>query len=142
MPAYDCQETDNEKFSKWSKCMNRKRNDYDKIAVGERIRKKRAYFNISQEEIAQKIDRATKYYSDIERGTCGMSLETMISIASALDMSLDYMVFGIPSESDERVEIDELAIMQIMSTLTKKQREYAIRLLKAYAMGINCENIS
>ncbi len=139
---YDCQRTDNINFLKWGKIMNRKRTAYDKIAVGERIRKKRTYFNISQEEIAQKIDRATKYYSDIERGTCGMSLETMISIASALDMSLDYMLLGIPSESDERVEIDELAIMQIMSTLTKKQREYAIRLLKTYAMGVNCENIS
>lgn len=122
--------------------MNRKRTDYDRIAVGERIRKKRTYFNISQEELAQRIDRATKYYSDIERGTCGMSLGTMISIASVLDMSLDYMLLGIPSESDERVEIDELAIMQIMSTLTQKQREYAIRLLKTYAMGVNCENIS
>lgn len=121
--------------------MNRKSTDYDRIAVGERIRKKRAYFNISQEELAQKIDRATKYYSDIERGTCGMSLGTMISIATVLDMSLDYMLLGIPSDSqDERVEIDELAVMQIMSTLTPKQRQYAVRLLKTYAMGVNCEN--
>ena len=53
--------------------MNRKREAYDRLAVGDRIRKKRVQLGFSQDEVAERIDRAPKYCSDIERGTCGMS---------------------------------------------------------------------
>lgn len=55
--------------------MNKKREPYDKIAVGERIRRKRIQLGLSQDELAVRINRATKYCSDIERGMCGMSLK-------------------------------------------------------------------
>ena len=82
--------------------MNRKREAYDRLAVGDRIRKKRVQLGFSQDEVAERIDRAPKYCSDIERGTCGMSTETMLAISECLDMS------------------------------SKQQRDYAIRLLKLY----------
>ena len=47
-----------------------------------------------------RINRATKYCSDIERGMCGMSVETMLAIAKSLDMNLDYMMFGEISETE------------------------------------------
>lgn len=66
--------------------MNRKREAYDRLAVGDRIRKKRVQLGFSQDEVAERIDRAPKYCSDIERGTCGMSTETMLAISECLDM--------------------------------------------------------
>ena len=72
--------------------MNRKKETYDRYAVGERIQKQRQMLGISQEGLAEKIDRATKYCSDIERGICGMSVETMLAFAEHLNMSLDYMM--------------------------------------------------
>ena len=74
--------------------MNRKRESYDRVIVGERIKKQRQELKMSQKQLAEKIDRATKYCSDIECGMCGMSIETMIAIAEALEMSMDYMIFG------------------------------------------------
>ena len=53
--------------------------------------KKRIQLGFSQDEVAERIDRAPKYCSDIERGTCGMSTETMLAISDCLDISLDYM---------------------------------------------------
>ena len=47
--------------------MNRKREAYDRLAVGDRIRKKRVQLGFSQDEVAERIDRAPKYCSDIER---------------------------------------------------------------------------
>ena len=44
--------------------------------------------------MAEKIDRAAKYYADIERGSCGMSVETLMALSEALDMSLDYIIYG------------------------------------------------
>ena len=46
--------------------MNRKKESYDRIAVGERIRQKRTLIGLSQDELAEQIDRAPKYISDIE----------------------------------------------------------------------------
>jgi transcriptional regulator with XRE-family HTH domain len=113
--------------------MNRKREAYDRLAVGDRIRKKRVQLGFSQDEVAERIDRAPKYCSDIERGTCGMSTETMLAISKCLDMSLDYMMFGEQTDEEaKRQENDELAVIHILSRCSKQQRDYAIRLLKLY----------
>ena len=102
--------------------MNRKREAYDRLAVGDRIRKKRVQLGFSQDEVA-----------DIERGTCGMSTETMLAISECLDMSLDYMMFGEQTDEEaRRQENDELAVIHILSRCSKQQRDYAIRLLKLY----------
>lgn len=75
--------------------MNRKKNIYDRQAVGSRIQQRRKSLGLSQEQLAERMDRATKYCSDIERGACGMSIETMLSFSNHLKMSLDYMMYGI-----------------------------------------------
>ena len=57
---------------------------YDKLAVGRRIRGRRKELGISRQELASQIGKTEKYYADIERGYCGMSLDTMIDIAGCL----------------------------------------------------------
>ena len=106
--------------------MNKKREPYDRIAVGERIRHKRIQLGLSQDELAVRINRATKYCSDIERGMCGMSVETMLAIAKSLDMNLDYMMFGEISEKDA------MTLIHIIEKAPASQRNYAIRLLKLF----------
>lgn len=113
--------------------MNKKRDTYDRITVGERIRQKRIQLGLSQDELAVRINRATKYCSDIERGMCGMSIETMLSISKALDMSLDYMMFGEISEVEkEWQQKDALTLIHIIEKAPTTQRNYAIRLLKLF----------
>ena len=113
--------------------MNKKRDTYDRITVGERIRQKRIQLGLSQDELAVRINRATKYCSDIERGMCGMSIETMLSIAKAVDMSLDYMMFGEISEAEkEWQQKDALTLIHIIEKAPATQRNYAIRLLKLF----------
>lgn len=65
---------------------------YDRLAAGDRIRQKRNLLGFTQDEMAEKIDRAAKYYADIERGSCGMSVETLMALSETLDMSLDYII--------------------------------------------------
>lgn len=117
--------------------MNRKRESYDRIAVGERIKQKRVVLGLSQEELAERIDRATKYCSDIERGMCGMSAETMIAFSKALDMSLDYMIFGESTELEEaRQEQSELALVHAISKCPERQRSNALRMLQLFLSAI------
>ncbi len=121
--------------------MNRKRDTYDRIAVGERIRKKRVQLGMSQDELAEKIDRAPKYCSDIERGICGMSIETMISLSYNLDISLDYIIFGSLTEDEiARQNDDQLALLHILSKCNDRQRLYAIKLLKLFLASMEPNN--
>lgn len=122
--------------------MNKKRDTYDRIAVGKRIHQKRIQLGLSQDELAVRINRATKYCSDIERGMCGMSIETMLSISKALDMSLDYMMFGEVSEIEkEWQQKDALTLIHIIEKAPATQRNYAIRLLKLFIAAIgNSDN--
>ena len=90
--------------------MNKKREPYDRIAVGERIRHKRIQLGLSQDELAVRINRATKYCSDIERGMCGEISET----------------------EREWQQKDAMTLIHIIEKAPASQRNYAIRLLKLF----------
>ena len=113
--------------------MNRKKIPYDHYAVGERIQKQRQSLGMSQEELAERIDRAPKYYSDIERGICGMSIETMLALSEHLHMSLDYMMYGIKPESSEKiVPVERTGLHQLLTDCTDRQYNYAMRLMEVF----------
>ena len=67
---------------------------YDRKAAGKRIREKRRQLGITMKEAAEQLGRVPTYYADIERGNCGMSVETMIAISRLYHMSLDYLILG------------------------------------------------
>lgn len=67
---------------------------YDAKATGMRIKALRKQFGSSREDIAGKIGRSAKFYADIERGICGMSLDTLLVLADLYSVSLDYLVLG------------------------------------------------
>ena len=118
--------------------MNRKKESYDQIADRERIRQKRILIGLSQDELAEQIDRAPKYLSDIERGLCGLSIETMLAFSRSLDMPLDYMMFGTASAEELSTQANEEAsVLHIISNCSPTQREYALRLLKLFIASMN-----
>ncbi len=106
---------------------------YDRLIVGERLRLKRTALGLTQDEMAEKIDRVPKYYADIERGSCGMSIETLLALSSALNMSLDYIIFGPTSEEERCKHEDELAaIMEMLDQVSERRRSYATKLLQLF----------
>lgn len=112
-------------------------NTYDKLLTGERIRKKRLLLGLTQEELAEKIGRAAKYCADIERGSCGMSIETMLMFSNVLGMSLDYMILGISDETEKDTYEDEtLAVLDILDRCSPRSRDYALRLLKLFLAAV------
>lgn len=106
---------------------------YDRISVGERLRSKRTLLGMTQEEMAEKIDRATKYYADIERGSCGMSVETLLSLSSVLDMSLDYIILGKTAKERDGAYTDEVvATMSLLNNCSSRNRSYLLKILKLF----------
>lgn len=107
---------------------------YNRIAAGERIRRRRILLGLTQEELAEKIGRAYKYCQDIERGTCGMSIDTMLSIAACLNITLDYLIYGTGDETDVHAELDneQKAVVDILGKCSSKKKKYALDLLKFF----------
>lgn len=106
---------------------------YDRLEAGERLRMKRILLGMTQDEVAEKINRAAKYYADIERGNCGMSLETLLALSKVLNMSLDHIVLGKNEENQNTIQSDEVtAVLNLLETCDSKRRDYALRLLKLF----------
>lgn len=109
--------------------MERNRQYYDKAAAGRRIREQRKRLGISRSDMAKHIGRAEKYYADIERGYCGMSVETMICIAGVLGLTLDYITFG---EDEKEVPKEAKRILFYLGNCSEKRRKKAVELLQVY----------
>lgn len=62
------------------------------IAIGKRIRDLRIKQGFTQESIAEKASISLSFYGHIERGSRKMSLETLVSIATILQCSADYLL--------------------------------------------------
>lgn len=114
---------------------------YDRKAAGKRIREKRRQLGITMKEAAEKLGRVPTYYADIERGNCGMSVETMIAISRLYHMSLDYLVLG--KEDDDRAATDKdmirseesETVYQLLSSVSKRERMYAAKVLRTFLIA-------
>ncbi len=112
---------------------------YDRKAAGNRIREKRRQLGITMKEAAEKLGRVPTYYADIERGSCGMSVETMIAISRLYHMSLDYLILGAEEEKTEdagRTYQEETeAVYQLLNHVSKKERLYAAKVLRTFLIA-------
>ena len=108
---------------------------YDRKAAGIRIREKRRQLGITMKEAAEKLGRVPTYYADIERGNCGMSVETMIAISRLYHMSLDYLILGkeenqAGAEKDVSRTEETEAVYQLLNNVSKRERMYAAKVLR------------
>lgn len=105
---------------------------YNRLEAGDRIKQKRILLGLNQDEVSVKVGLSSKYYADIERGSCGMSIESLISIGEILDMSLDYIIYGkLSGETDALRQSDEIhAILSILSNASEQKQKYIMRLLQ------------
>ena len=90
----------------------------------------RKLLGLSRKELAGRVGKAEKYCADIERGYCGMSLETMIGLAECLGMSLDYLILG--KDGEERINREVERIWFLVKDCDERKRKKAMELLKVY----------
>ena len=65
----------------------------DYYEIGQRIRKFRKAHQLSQEELAEQIGISTTHMSHIETGNTKLSLPVLVSLAAALDVRTDDLLF-------------------------------------------------
>lgn len=89
--------------------------------VGNKIRERRNFLKVTQENLANDINVSASFISDIENGRRKMSLETMIKISIALKTSLDYFVLDNVKDVKlkNNIKFDELR--NILGTVDEKK---------------------
>ena len=81
------------------------------IAIGNRIKQSRKKQNYTQESLAEKLEVSPHYIYEIERGSKAMSMETLINLCSVMELSADYILFGIQKQNAGSVyeKLDQLS---------------------------------
>lgn len=64
----------------------------DYVDLGQRVRRQRGLLGLTQAELAQKVGVSTSFVGHVERGSRKASLDTMVDLANALGLSLDYLL--------------------------------------------------
>ena len=96
--------------------------------IGSRIKAYRKSLGISQEKLAEMVFVSPHYIYEIERGMKAMSLETLINLSKALQLSTDYILFG--DCSGETLSLSEQ--LGKLSEEQQKRVESAFKLLLPY----------
>ena len=71
------------------------------MQFGRAVRKRRAELGISQEELAARAGLHRTYVADVERGTRNISLENIVKLATALNISPSALFELVSAEGDE-----------------------------------------
>lgn len=99
------------------------------IIIGKHIKKARKKMKITQEKLAELIDKCPSYISYIETGRKKLSLETLIDIANTLQVSADELLsFNIEYKNEVKDEFS--SILENCSTYEKKIISDTARALK------------
>lgn len=70
--------------------------------VGQRVRKFRKAYGLSQEELAEKVGISTTHMSHIETGNTKLSLQVLVDLSLALEVKTDELLFDhIPSDKGD-----------------------------------------
>lgn len=90
----------------------------DYVDLGKRVRARRAALNWTQEYLAREISVSTSFIGHIERGSRKASIDTLVELANAMQISTDELLGGSLTHGQE--------VVKRPKSLTPKQR-YAMK---------------
>lgn len=74
--------------------------------IGQRIRKYRKAYNMSQEQLAEQIGISTTHMSHIETGNTKLSLPVLVDIARVLSVQTDDLLFDCPQVNKSSMKLE------------------------------------
>ena len=96
--------------------------------IGQRIRNYRQQRNLSQNSVAEKIDKSATYISYIEGGIKHPSLETLVDLANLLGVTTDLLL----GENLEHTKLlREMEYQLILHDCNDQERRFLVEATKA-----------
>ena len=93
--------------------------------IGARIRARRKKLELTQEKLAEKTGLTDTYIGAIERATSTCSIQTLVKIAEALNLSMDFLLFG------TTVKNIDLRFSELVNDIPKEKQKLFIELCEA-----------
>lgn len=96
-------------------------------AVGKNIKTIRLAKGMTQEQLAEKLNRSVNFVSLIELGKSGMSVPTIIDICNVLDVSSESLFKGL---LDYKIENKDKFIIETISVLSNEDKDVVMNLIE------------
>lgn len=96
----------------------------DYSTIGKQIRKYRRIRNLSQEQLAEKIDISTTHMSHIETGSTKLSLPVLVKISETLNVAVDDILF------EQRNSFVPTSF-SFLESCTPEEREIILEIIKS-----------
>ena len=100
----------------------------DYVALGARIKNKRLERNLTQEQLAEKVELSAVYIGQIERGERKMTIDTLVKLANSLNSSIEELLKDSTS-SNVNARLNEL--VNIAKELDTSDIDKVIDVIKA-----------
>ena len=94
--------------------------------IGNNIKTIRLSRGITQEQIAEKLNRSVNFVSLIELGKSGMSVQTIIALCNILDINTESIFKGLINYNLKK---QDKLILDNLSMLNNKDKEIVINLM-------------
>ena len=94
--------------------------------IGQNIKRIRLLKNLTQEGLAEKLDKSINFISLIERGESGISIATIIDICNILDIEPNSLFNGIVNYSNTKDKV----IVDSISSLASDDKDIVINLIE------------
>jgi len=85
--------------------------------VGQRVKQRRRELGLSQDALAQRAGISKSFLSDLETGKRSLGAETLLDLARAMGLSLDYLMTG----KESRNQKPEVQIPATLATFAAKE---------------------
>lgn len=92
----------------------------DYVDLGRRVRRQRSVLGWTQAQLAEHIGVSTSLVGHVERGSRKASLETLVALANALGVSLDYLLSS---------SLASKSLGPVPQGLSRKQRDMMCEIL-------------
>lgn len=110
---------------------------FDKVSFGQRLRARRLELGLSERKVAESIGMTEESYKHLEYGNNGPSVEKLMRIGNALDISIDYLVYGSKEtegvSEDKRYIIDK--IVKVIINCTPNHLENIYQMLRYHLIA-------
>lgn len=103
--------------------------------VGNNIKTIRLSRGMTQEQMAEKLNRSVNFVSLIELGKSGMSIETIIAICNILDISSESLFKGL---IDYKLKEKDKYITENISALNDRDKKIITDLMQYIMDGREC----
>ena len=102
--------------------------------IGQRIRKYRKAYNLSQEQLAEQVEISVTHLSHIETGNTKLSLTVFVNIANALNVQTDDLLY---TTNDNKKTILKQEISDLINSCSPKELETLTDILKASKIALD-----